>query len=215
MRISYAICATPQREQQATQLSQSLGGIPVALDQDRHGQRYHGQNHDRALILANTVEEQSDWICVLEDDAEPVTDFHTQMVEALTVCPTSAASFYLGTQRDPRRRNRLEQLLPEDPHWIVADSLLHAVCFAIRTPLLHELLTTVENVTRMDADQRYGWGLRRMGGYQIAHTTCSLVDHLDGPPVITHRADGQPRDTPRKALKVGGRDLWNNSYLTL
>jgi len=215
MRISYAIVAHPQRLHQAQQLSHTLGGIPIALDTPRRGGTYGGQNHDRALILANTAEEHSDWVCVLEDDAEPVTDFLTQLPEALAACPTSAASLYLGNQRSPRRAEKLGQLLPEDPHWIVTDTLLHAVCFAIRTPLLHELLTTVENVTRLDADQRYGYGLRRMGGYQIAHTTSSLVEHADDEPVIGRRRDRQPRTEPRKALKVGGRTVWANTYLTL
>lgn len=214
MNITLAIVAVPSRVEQAQQLSTQLGDIPIAMDTPRHGGTYGGQNHDRALILANT-QQDSDWVCILEDDAQPVPDFLTQLDEALTVCPTSAASLYLGNQRDRRRRQRLEQLIPEDPHWIVTDSLLHGVCFAIRTPLLHDLLTTVENMTRLDADRRYGWGLRRMGGYQISHTTSSLVEHSDIPTVIHSRNDGQPRTEPRKALKLGGRNRWDNSYLTL
>jgi len=207
-----AVVAVHQRRQQALDLSKSLGGIPISVD---HGYG-PGRNHDRALILANAkCGGESDWTLFLEDDAQPVPDFLTQVPEALTACPTSAASLYLGNQRSPSRARKLERLLPEDPHWVVTHTLLHAVCFAIRTPLLHQLLTTVENITRLDADERYGWGLRQMGGYQIAHTTVSLVDHADEQPVIGQRRDRQPRVEPRKALKVGGRTSWSDSYLTL
>lgn len=215
MLISLAVVAVPERIDQAQALSAQLGGAPIAVDEDRNGGRYHGLNHDRALILANTVED-SDWLVCVEDDALPIPGFMEQLPAALNACPTSAASLYLGEQRMPRRRKPVERALTEDAHWVLSDTLLHGVCFAIRTDLLHQLLTTVENIHGMDADARYGHGLRRMGGYQVAHTTSSLVDHSDGPPVITRCANGTARVRGvRKALLVGGRQRWDSSYTSM
>lgn len=217
MLIGLAIVAVPERLAQAQQLSAQLNNAPIAVDQDRNGGHYHGLNHDRALILANTQHDgESAWTVILEDDSEPVPDFMQQLPAALNACPTSAASLYLGTQRMPRRHKPVELALKEDAHWVLSDTLLHGVCFAIRTDLLHPLLTTVENIHGMDADARYGHGLRRMGGYQVAHTVSSLVDHSDGPPVITKAANGNPRTrSARKALRVGGRQVWDSSYITM
>lgn len=211
MLISITICAHPTRETQAGKLAAELGAT-ICMDDDSYGQ---GVNHDRALILANNMED-ADWAIVVEDDAIPVDTFTTQIQSALANCPTNVASLYLGRHYPRRHQPRIPTLLQSDPHWIVHDELRHGVCVAIRPRLITPLLTIVENIHDLPADYRWGYGLRQLG-QPIAYSNPSLVDHDDSQPVITHNPNGTPRvrTNSRTAWNPGARETWDTSYLTL
>lgn len=206
--LSIAIVAHPSRARMARRLSRQLGDAPIAMDTDGIGA---GKNHDRALILADQTE--AEWALIVEEDALPIPDFLTHAEAALASAPTPIASLYCGKSRPPQYQARIARALTTDPHWLLAPTLLHCVCVAIRQDVVTPLLTAIETV-RLDADQRIGRGAQRIGIRQIAHSNPSLVQHQDGPTLIAHR-DGQPRRTPRVAWAVGSRERWTTEAVPL
>ena len=192
----------------AQRLSAQLGDAPIAMDIDGIGA---GKNHDRALILADQTD--ATWSLVVEDDALPIPDFLTHAEAALDTAPTPIVSLYCGKSRPPQYQARITRALITDPHWLLAPTLLHCVCVAIRQDIVTPLLTAIETV-RLDADQRIGRGAQRIGIQQIAHANPSLVDHADQGTLVAHR-DGQPRSQPRVAWRVGTRDQWTSEAVTL
>lgn len=205
--ISYAIVGHHQRTKQAQTLSAQLGGCPIALDDGTIGQ---GTNHDRAWVLATTT--PADYCCVLEDDAIPVTNFHQQTQAALAVAPTPIISLYTGTSRPPQYQQRIANALTAETHWLTCEQLIHAVAVAIRTDLVHDMLTNLE-CANIPADYRIGTWARNQG-HLISYSNPSLVEHGDGPTLIQHQ-DGKPRTEPRKAWRLGSRRKWSGSVTAM
>lgn len=151
------------------------------------------------------------WTVIVEDDANPVAGFRPQLAQVLTIAPAPIVSFYLGRQRPPQHQDAIaaatRQADLDDSHWIIATRLLHAVGYAIRTPLLPSLLN---HNTALPADEHIShWALSR--GYTVGYTWPSLLDHRDEPSIATHR-DGKPRLPGRVAWKTGTRPHWNTSH---
>lgn len=205
--ISYAIVGHKERAHQAHGLSARLGGARIALDDGTYGQ---GINHDRAWNLA--AEADSDWCVVLEDDAQPVDDFLSQVPLVLDAAPAPIVSLYLGTSRPPQYQLAIREALTHNTCFITSNQLLHHVAVAIRTHLVPDMLTTVGSAST-PADYRIGaWAQHR--GHPIVYTHPSQVDHADGPTLIQH-ADGKPRTQPRRAWSVGCRNQWTSETAPL
>jgi hypothetical protein len=147
----------------------------------------------------------TDWAVVLEDDALPVPGFRAQLDAALKVTPAPIVSLYLGTDGRDYWQARIRYALDTHPDacWLMTSGvLLHAVAVAIRAELLPIHLdpglppdTAISN-----------WAKRC--GHTVTYTLPSLVDHTDGPSVITRRGDPHPRNVPRRAHRVGTRTHW-------
>lgn len=205
-----AVVAHTARRAAAVRLVDETRALGASFDDGTHGCE---GNHRRVWEWHTACGDCHDWAVVLEDDAEPVDGFRDQLAAALAVAPAPIVSLYLGTSYPPRWQHRIGRAMygmNVATHWLLADSLLHAVGVAIRTDLLHQL----DIPTGYAVD--YGISLwARKHGHQIAYTVPSLVDHADTPPVTNIRYDRLGRDKPRKAWRIGTRDTWTNRAATL
>jgi len=170
-------------------------------------------NHD--LVQHHLAALPSTWSVILEDDADPVEGFRTQLRDALTMAPAPIVSLYLGRLRPPWAQHgaaaATEAADTEHADWIISTHLLHAVGYAIKTELLPSLL---DYITPLPIDQHITrWAQSR--GHTIAYTWPSLVDHADHPTVITQHPDGQPRTPGRIAWKTAPHPSWSTRSVTL
>ncbi|MCM6774983.1 hypothetical protein NDR87_26420 [Nocardia sp. CDC159] len=164
------------------------------------------------------VDAATDWVCVVEDDAEPIPEFRQQLGAALAVTPTPVVSLYLGTSRPPSVQARVHTALARADRigamWITSHRMLHAVGICLRAELITDMLThTRTTPARVPADTRLDRWLRARR-LQVAYSVPSLVDHHDGPTLL-HHSDGQARDTPRRAWRVGPRSMWTPQAVSL
>lgn len=203
------IVAHTARTHQAKQLAAAVGADFISFDTGLLGcdeNHYHVQTHLGGLV--------SDWSIILEDDALPIADFTAQATSALVHAPSPIVSFYLGRKRPPHYQNRIRQALTRanetNAHWIVATRLLHAVAYAIRTPLLRSL---TEHSTDLPADENVSdWAQRY--GHTVAYTVGSLCDHADLPS-LAHHQDRAKRTPGRVAWQTGGHTIWTSKAVTL
>lgn len=171
-------------------------------------------NHRDALERLHRNARGADFLVVLEDDALPVPGFRDQLAAALITTPAPIVSLYLGRSRPPQWQPRIadavEKADANDASWITSGHLLHAVGYAVRTELAPSLLG---HVTDLPVDEGISaWA--RTQRHQVAYTHGSLVEHADGPTLISHR-DRQPRPPGRVAWRVGGRDTWTSRSVEL
>lgn len=156
---------------------------------------------------------ETHWAVTLEDDAMPIPRFRVQLDAALSVAPTPIVSLYLGTSNPKQWQASIARATDTadaaGAHWLTCTSLLHAVGIAIRTDLLPVQL---DNDGPVD-EQLTRWA--RTHGHLVAYCWPSLVDHADTEPLISRRADGQPRAEPRKAWRTGGRSKWTGRSVQL
>lgn len=196
------------RTEQAVHLAESTAAH-LALDDGTLGCT---SNHTRVLnhLSAHGC---SKWAVVIEDDAQPVHGFHSQVDRALQAAPAPIVSFYLGTGYPRYWQKGIGRAIAKadhlNAHWILSDHLLHAVAYAIRTDLLPDLLTPLPNLLMPIDDAITTWA--RGNGHRVAYTWPSLVDHEDGESVIAGRT---PRNTQRRAWQTGTRDAWRRNAIT-
>lgn len=173
-------------------------------------------NHLKVWATLAERNPDAEWLCVLEDDAIPCTNFRHQLNQALAVAPTPIVSLYLGTgfptQWQRFIRAAVAKADTDNATWIASTDLLHAVGYAIHTNLIPDMLTHT-NAT-LPIDQAISAWARR-NKHQVAYTWPSLVDHHDGQPAITHRHDGRPRNKPRKAWRHGTHEHWTANITQL
>ncbi|WP_280365921.1 hypothetical protein [Nocardia wallacei] len=160
------------------------------------------------------VDAPARWVCVVEDDAVPVTDFGDQLAAALAAAPSPVVSLYLGRSRPPgwtqrQVRSAVDAADSVGACWVMADRMLHAVGVCLRANLVRDMLTHTRHVRKLvPVDQRFDRWLR-LRKLRVAYSVPSLVDHRDGPTLIEH-PDGQPRTEPRTAWRTGGRAAWTS-----
>lgn len=208
--ISYVVVGHEQRLDAATDLARYLEGV-VTIDDGSHGP---DANHLKAWDMTATLD--SEWAAVLEDDAVPVDGFLQQAESALTSAPADVVSFYLGRGKpkwwQPHIPAALASADAARAHWILSNHVLHAVAIAMRVELREDWLDWAPRRTD-PIDQRMGkWCQAR--GHTVAYCVPGLVDHADGPTLVTHR-DGKPRDMPRVAWRTGTREHWNSKAVPL
>lgn len=194
------IVAHIKRAEQAHQLMETVGATYMTMDNGSLGCE---GNHLKAWNWL--AKKDSTWSVVLEDDCEPVEGFREQLEQALTAAPTPIVGLYLGTSTPTHWQRRIRTVRKHNPDthfYTTGFHLLNAVGVAIRTHLLPLQVSTQIPIDEAIAD----WC--RTNHHTVAYTNPSLVEHADGPPVITVRYDGQPRTHPRKAWNVGTRQRW-------
>ncbi|ORV20950.1 hypothetical protein AWB98_01230 [Mycolicibacterium conceptionense] len=171
-------------------------------------------NHRDALERLHRNARGAQWLVILEDDAVPVTGFRDQLDAALITAPAPIVSLYLGRSRPPQWQPRISDAIEKadanDASWILSGHLLHAVGYAVRTELAPSLLG---HVTDLPIDQSISVWARHQG-HQVAYSWPSLVQHQDGPTLISHR-DGQPRPPGRIAHRTGTRETWTSDSVAL
>jgi hypothetical protein len=200
------IVAHRERETMADQLAVKVHPTVVSVDTGRMG-----ANTNHLFVWNHLAHEDTRWSVVLEDDAEPIDDFRDHLEAALEAAPFPIVSLYLGQKRPPQHQADIADALAKadanQAHWIVATQLFHAVAVAIHTELLPDMLNNMK--TYLPIDENIGQWSRR-AGHPIAYTNPSLVDHADGPTLITH-PDGAEREPGRVAHRVGTHLHWNQT----
>lgn len=211
MRI--AVVAHESRRMDATILAMEATADMVSFDDGTLG---CAGNHQRAWQWHADMHtgDPTEWCVVLEDDALPVPDFPNQLAAALTMAPAPIVSLYLGTDGRDHWQSRIRaaiHITTPGTSWILSPSgaLLHAVGVAIRADLLP---VTLQPGLPPDAAIS-NWAKRH--SHPIAYTWPSLIDHDDGPSVITRRGDPHPRDVARRAHHVSARPLWTRQAVVL
>jgi GR25 family glycosyltransferase involved in LPS biosynthesis len=158
----------------------------------------------------------SEYSIVLEDDAQPVEGFHTQLEQALAVAPTPIISLYLGTSYPMHWQQRI-QLAKSNANaanasWLLSDTLLHAVGVAVRTDLIPAMLDGAPHGMPFDEAVTL-WA--KVEGHKVGYCWPSLVDHEDSPSVIAKRPDDTERIQPRKAWWCHTRQEWTDRSVNL
>ena len=206
-----AVVAHPARTSMANVVAFESGADAVCWDTSGIGCE---ANHMQAWRWL--TESAQPWSVVLEDDVALVGQFTHQLGQVLAAAPSPVVSLYLGRGHPHGGttdwQNRISAKITADVCWLTAESLLSAQGCAIRTHLVPDMLALVEPLTKdgMPVDEAISvWCQER--GHLVAHCRPSIVDHLDPPPLITKRADGQPRTAKRTAWLFDGRTFWDSS----
>ena len=203
------IVAHTSRAEQAKALGRQTRADFVSID---NGQLGCEGNH--RTVQQHLTAFPSTWSVILEDDAQVIESFTEQLNAALVMAPSPIVSLYLGRSRPRQVQRKIVAALAEadtaGAHWIIATRLLHAVGYAVRTELLESLM---RHDSKLPADEHITAFAQRYG-HTVSYSVGSLVDHADGPTVVTHR-DGQPRPPGRRAWRVGGHERWTSTAVTM
>lgn len=222
MSVDIAVVAHPLRKHMAQTLARKVGAASIAWDTTGGGAARNHQRSWQYLLSADT-----DWVCVLEDDAVPVMGFRTQLDQVLRHCPGDIVSLYLGRGRPDQWQLPISTAICQDVSFLRARTLIHAVGYALRTPLLKPLDLAIQHLpTKVELAEGIGRFARRTGR-EIFYARPSIVDHRDDDPIIPddEREDGQSRAVPphpsgsaiRKAWLFGSRPSpywrpWDSSW---
>lgn len=207
--IVWAVVGHVERDRQARALAWMVGAEPY-IDPGGFGE---WSNHRRAWVALSGS--NAEWSVVLQDDAVPVAQIATQAEQALTVAPGPVVSFYAGRSYPPETVRPFSRAVDRADwagvSWIVTKRLFWGVAVAVRTELIVDMLRTADRVPKGVAyDERLSYWAQKVGG--VAYTWPSLVDHADGPSLVTHRSE---RVLPRKAYRVGTRPSWDSGSIRL
>lgn len=194
--VTTVVVAHHARATAAARLAHTINGH-LFMD---HGTYGEWANHQRALEWA--AQQNTTHVIALQDDAEPIPNFTTHALEAITRQPDTLISFYIGTTR-PRAAavtHATQRAQHANASWLTAPTLYWGVGIAIPTTDITPMLEWSKRST-LPYDQRIGHWYRTQGR-TIQYTWPSLIDHHDGPTLVQH-ADGRPRTKPRRAHQVG------------
>lgn len=208
------IVAHVDRIDMAHELSESVGARVVNPDDGTLGPL---GNH---TFMHNRLAMEHGWSVILEDDAIPLNSFADDLDWVLTHAKEPIVSLYLGTGFPGNWQPRIEQALVTDPCWVKCDRLLHAVGYAVAPELkghvaqwMGKCLRTRVPIAPEDAISTWAHRLK----IPVLYTNPSLVDHRDGPTVVTPRQRGNFRGSgrPRHAHNTRQRLTWNDSTVTM
>ena len=210
--IEIAIVTHPRRYAEANELAERLNAT-LSMDDIGMGA---ARNHERAWNWLKDSPEP--WCLVLEDDAVVCTDFLHQASLALAHAPSPIVSFYLGRGRPPHWQDKIARVIAREEHWILSTEMLHGVAVAIRTELIPDLLTWIEDQEPVDEAMS---DFAQQNHLEIAYSHPSLVDHRDHGTLMdvhpTRHPDPDPvrRNEIRRAWVLGTRPDWNNSAIAM
>lgn len=198
--VNIIVMAHPDREEHALNLAAHLGAY-VVWDDDAQGENATG---DRAWASRDPL---CDWVVVLQDDAIPVPGLRQHLSEGLTQAPRTCVGLYVGMSY-PRPSRRVTQAVLEaqnvEASWLEHSDLLWGVGVAMPIEHIEPMLAFVKG-SNLPYDRRIGSYCRSIG-LPVRYTFPSLVDHRDGPSLLTP-VDG-PRELPRVAYARGVPE-WN------
>lgn len=199
MSLAAAVVAHPDRLDAAEHLADDLDA-ELFVDTDRLGEWL---NHVRALRWA--AEQDASHALIVQDDALPIPDFRHHAEKAIAHRPTGLVGFYVGRtcpRAEPVKR-AVRTAEKVRASWLCADTLLWGVATAVPTADIPELLAYVQHY-QAPYDLRLGRWYRDRG-VPVHYTWPSLVEHADGPSLLTrHR---HPRQ--RIAWRVGVPTRWD------
>lgn len=204
--LSIDIVAHQKRADMALNLASSIEADRLWVDDGTLGE---WKNHLRAWRAA--ADSGATHAVILQDDAVPVDDFRSHVLEAVEHKPDELISLYVGTHR-PRREEVLRSIGVADREgasWLVADTLMWGVGLVIPTILVQEVLEVVID-SRLPYDQRVGLWAERTDR-DVYYTWPSLIDHQDEPTVIKGRSKSQG---VRIAHRVGVPQ-WNDKVIRI
>lgn len=206
--ISIVVVAHPDRRHMVTDLQRHLTPEAVVWDDGAYGAN---ANHRRAWKWIADSGNTNTHALVLEDDVVLTPRFRHHLHTLARHLPPGITSLYLGTGRPPHWQLAIADAittLPSPDHcWLTGTHLLSAVAYLAPVDLFADLHAATTDDPKVPIDRqvsRYAMAT----GTPVNFSWPSLVDHRDTAPVITHRTDGQPRTSPRKAWNVGTRTSW-------
>lgn len=212
MTFSIAIVAHPSRSTIAHALGAAVQADLMSWDSTRIGCE---ANHLQAWEYL--AECGTDWGVALEDDVYVVRYFRDQLRQVLEVAPSPVVSLYLGRGHphggESDWQNRIAAKIASDVCWLTAESLLSAQGYAIASPLIPDMLSTVRPLATdegLPIDEAISWWCQERN-ILVAHCRPSIVNHRDETPLIQTRKDGQPRTAERVAWLFDWRDKWDES----
>lgn len=199
--IQIVIPTVRSRLETAHSLALRTGGEIIVDPLGDGSERSATDNHVRAMQYADP---SSEWIVILEDDADPIDNFTDVLREQLSsIDADKIVSLYLGKQRPPSIQPTLERTIasaPEDTSWLVTRMLYWGVGVCIPGKDAESVADHVLTSSRPWDTSVGHWALTHRR--QVWYSWPSLVDHLDGETSI-HHADGMARPEGRHAWRTG------------
>lgn len=226
MRIKIGVVAHTDRKVMAQNLSERVGADVRSIDNGNLGVvdgwfdpvEACARNHIRTLRML--AEMSADWAVVLEDDAEPVPNLRQHLASALMWAESSIVGLYLGTGNpDGPTQQAIVPAVKEAKDagipWINGEWFISTVGYAVRSEYLPYLIRIISGLTGPVDNRINTW--THAAGLDTWYTQPSLVDHDDGPSVIsvTGIPDYENTKMMRRAHSFGIRDEWDSRTVKL
>jgi len=196
VNIAVGIVAHVDRIKQAADLAHRLAPATLHLDDSSLGTY---ANHRRALLAASTSD--ASHAVILEDDAEPITDFLHNVAQAIEQRPEHLIGMYVGTGHPRLVQPEIAEAVKDAGPFLTL-SKQRTLRWGVATVYpVADLAHVIERADQLDgiaADRRLGAWHGEQG--RIVYTWPSLVDHKDLPQVTPEH---QGRAVPRRAWRVG------------
>jgi hypothetical protein len=197
--LAVAVVAHPARLAAAEQLATTLSAHLV-VDEHQQGE---WPTHARALAWA--AEQDTSHALVVQDDAVPIPGMLDHVAAAIDAQPDGPIGLYVGRSR-PRPEQVARAVHRADEvgaSWLEASTLLWGVATVLPATDLPALVAWGCRC-HLPYDQRIGAWYRNQCR-PVRYTWPSLVDHADGPSLLTGRA----RTLPRVAWRTGAPRTWD------
>ena len=210
-RIPVGVVAHSERRDIALALADKVEAECISIDEENRGASW---NH--VQVLNWMKEGDREWSVILEDDSVPVENFRQQLEMALPWAPTPFVGLYVGRGRPPHWQAGISEVIARESCWLVSDTLMNAVGYAVKTKLIPAILQSLEKTWRympkLPIDESIShWG--KSYNIKFSYTRPSLVNHLDISPVENH-SYGTPTEK-RVAWLWGERETWTGTTTSL
>lgn len=167
--IEFRIVAVPDRLQSVTRIAKQLQ-TPAQVFWDNH---YNGARWNHLRALTQPVKANVTHVVILEDDAEPVPDFNTELMTRIQQHPDDLQSMYLGTGRPVYTQQKIDRILEDlQDDSFMYPSLFHGVCYVVPVNRIHVFQNPSPT---QEADFCIGETWNR----DIRYWKRSIVDHAD------------------------------------
>jgi hypothetical protein len=183
--VDLIVMAHPRRAEQAIALSERLKAWLVWDELNNEW-----DTGSRAWRAATP---DADWVCVIQDDAHPVPNFHRHLTAALEHAPRTAVSLYVGTGRPRTSRvtYAVHRAHKAGASWLECDALLWGVAIAMPREHIAPMLEWAQDQPQPYDQRISAW--YRVRQQPVRHTWPSLVDHADGPTLVNSGRPAIPR----------------------